>query len=318
MQLKIALIAEEAAGVHALRMVSERGHRVVAAFSDSPEGGMGASVRALAGELGVPVRPAAEVRDPGLSAELTAVGVDLLLNVHSLHVLDAAVLDAPILGSYNLHPGPLPECAGLHAPGWALYEGHALHGVTLHRMTAVVDEGPIAFIDRFPVAGLKSALELMSECVRRGLPLLDRLLELAARGAPIPAEPQDLGRRRWFGSGPPQGGLLDWGRPASQVAGFVGACDYGPFPSPWSFPRCRAADGEIAIVAAEATLEAADATPGTVAVAENDGVLVAAADAWVRVARIETASGDRVPAAAALRPGDRLLSLEREPGGSRR
>lgn len=303
--LTVALIAEEAAGAHALRLLIAREARVAAVFSDAGGPGLGASVGDLAAERRIPVRPAATVRDPALAAELEALGIDLLLNVHSLHVVAPAVLDAPRLGAYNLHPGPLPERAGLNAPGWAIYEGAETHGVTLHRMTATVDEGAIAFIERFPLGDTETALELMTKCVRLGLPQLERLLALAAAGAPIPADPQDLSRRRWFGAGPPQNGRLEWDRPAGRIADFVRSCDYGPFPSPWPFPRCHGPSGELAIVAADATGELTDAEPGTVSAADGDGVLVAAADCWVRVDRIEV-DGQRASAAATLGPGQRL------------
>ena len=299
------MIAEEAAGARALRLLSDRGHSVVAVFSDGARAGMGASVGELAAALEIPIRPAIDMRDPALAAQLGALELDLLVNVHSLHIVDGEVLGTPALGAYNLHPGPLPECAGLNAPGWALYEGHRSHGVTLHRMTPGVDEGPVVFREDFEIGADDTALTLMTECARRGLPLLEHLLELAASGGPIPAESQDLSRRRWFGLGPPEGGSLDWDRPASRVVGFVRACDYGPFSSPWGFPRCLAACGEVAISAADALAEGTDADPGTVHVDGGGTVLVAAADAWVRVDSVELNS-ERVPAATALRSGERL------------
>jgi methionyl-tRNA formyltransferase len=317
MRLTVALAAEEAAGVQALRLLTARDHRVVAVFSDSSDATVGATVAGVANNAGIPLRPGSEVRDRALAGELEAQGVHLLLNVHSLHIVDPEVLGAPTLGAYNLHPGPLPERAGLHAPSWALYEGDETHAVTLHRMTANVDEGPVAFAKRFRVGPRATALEVMTNCVRRGLPLVERMLELAENGEPIPAHPQNLARRRWFGAGPPEGGRLDWNRPARRVVDFVRACDYGPFPSPWGFPRCEVGGREVAIAAARALDEAADAKPGTVAAVPGGAVSVAAADAWVRVEQVEVA-GMRVSAAEVLRPGERLCPLtEAEPTGSR-
>jgi methionyl-tRNA formyltransferase len=317
MPLTVALAAEEAAGVQALRLLTAHGHRVVAVLTDSGEATTGATVAGVASNAGIPLRRGSDVRDPALADELKAEGAHLLLNVHSLHVVDPEVLAAPTQGAYNLHPGPLPERAGLHAPSWALYDGDQTHGVTLHRMTAGVDAGPIAFAERFGVGPRATALGVLTECVRRGLPLVERLLGLAEQGEPVPAHPQDLARRRWFGAGPPEGGRLEWDRPARRVVDFVRACDYGPFPSPWGFPRCAAVEREVAIAAAQALDEPADAEPGTVAAADGAAVSVAAADAWVRVEQVEVA-GTRVPAAQVLRPGERLRRLrEAEPTGSR-
>ncbi|MGH2961294.1 MAG: methionyl-tRNA formyltransferase [Solirubrobacterales bacterium] len=318
MQLTVALAAEEAAGVQVLRLLAARGHRVAAVFSDSRTAARGATVAGVAGNLGIPVRGAAAVRDPALAGELREKGVELLLNVHSLHIVDAEVLAAPALGAYNLHPGPLPERAGLHVPSWALYEGDERHGVTLHRMTPGIDEGPVAFAERFEIGPRDTALAVLTQCVRRGRRLVERLLDLAGRGEPVPAHAQDLGSKRWFGAGPPEGGRLGWDRPARQVAAFVRACDYGPYPSPWGFPRCEAAGREVAIAAAQPLREATDAQAGSVAAAEAGAVLVAARDNWVRVDRVQIAS-ERLPAADVLRPGGQLRSApaEAERTGSR-
>src|SRR5688500_7946667 len=123
MQMAVALAAEEAAGVQALRTLSERGHRVVCVFTQSDAERTGSSVAGLASTLGIPVRPAAAVREAATGTWLREKGTDLLLNVHSLHIVADALLEAPRLGAFNLHPGPLPELAGLNAPSWALYEG---------------------------------------------------------------------------------------------------------------------------------------------------------------------------------------------------
>jgi methionyl-tRNA formyltransferase len=307
MQLTVALAAEEAAGVQVLRLLAARGHRIAAVFSDSQTAARGATVAGVAGKMGIPVQGAAAVRDAALAGELREKGVELLLNVHSLHIVDAEVLATPALGAYNLHPGPLPERAGLHAPSWALYEGDERHGVTLHRMTPGIDEGPIAFAERFEIGARDTALAVMTQCVRRGRRLVERLLDLAGSGEAVPAHAQDVGSKCWFGAGPPEGGWLSWDRPARQVADFVRACDYGPYPSPWGFPRCGAAGREVAIAAAQPLPEATDAQAGAVAAAEAGAVLVAAADNWVRVDRVQIAS-ERLPAAEVLRPGDQLHS----------
>jgi methionyl-tRNA formyltransferase len=184
-------------------------------------------------------------------------------------------------------------------------------------MTPGVDEGPIAFIERFPVADSDTALKVMTRCIRLGLPLIERLLDLAERGGPIPKHPQDLSRRHWFGAGPPEGGTIDFNRPARKVADFVRACDYRPFPSPWSFPRCAVDGEELGICSADALPEPADQQPGTVAEAEAGAVLVAAADTWVRADWVEI-TGRRTRAAEALQPGQRLHRARELTGSGRR
>ncbi len=277
----------------------------MALFTSGDHAGPMSRLATRAKTLGVSIRDSSEVRDAETAVWLRAHGVDLVLNVHSLHIVDNDVLAAPPLGAYNLHPGPLPQRAGLHAASWALYEGAQDYGVTLHRMTGKVDGGTIAFADCFGIGPADTGLSVMTECVRRGVRLIDALLEVAERGDAIPAHPQDLAQRRWFMAGPPGGGRLEWNLPARRIADFVRACDYRPFPSPWGFPWCRRKRTRIAILSARAVDRAPDAAPGTVVHTDGGAVLVSASDAWVRVDNVEI-GGRAVAAAVALRHGSRL------------
>ncbi len=306
MPLRVALAAEEAAGVQAVRLLATSGHKVEAVLTGSGAGGPGATVARVAQTLGLPVRSAELMRDPALADEL--VGVDLLLNVHSLHIADPAVIAAPRLGAFNLHPGPLPEYAGLHVVSWAIYNGEHRHAVTLHRMVSDVDAGPIAFAAGFPIASTDTGLALTKRCVREGLPLVERLLGVAESGQPIPAITQDLRRRHWFDPGPPDAGRLNWDRPAASVANLVRAADYRPFRSPWGPPACQTGGHQVEILAARADRQAAtDAAPGTVGESDGEAVLVAAADGWVRVERVRVDERE-FDAAAALESGQRLVA----------
>lgn len=298
--MRTVLVAEESAGVQALRLVRAREHEVVAVLTGSDSGGPGATVAGLAGSLGLEVVDAGRVRDPQFAAWLRDRRVDLLLNVHSLHVAAPQVVAAPRIGAYNLHPGPLPEYAGLNVVSWAVYHGEARHGVTLHRMEPEVDRGAIAFDDRFDIGPRDSALAVFMSCVRRGMALLDRLLD-AAESAAVPARAQARATFRCFPAGPPEEGRLRWDRPARRVVDFVRACDYLPFPSPWGHPHCA----DVGILKASASGEPAAAAPGTVGPPRDGRVPVAAADEWVLVDLVER-GGERRPATAALVEGERL------------
>jgi len=197
----------------------------------------------------------------------------------------------------------------MNVPSWALYEGAGRHGVTLHHMTPVYDAGPIVFTDAFDLHGADTGLSVLMQCVRRGLRLVEQLLELVGRGEPVPAHPQDLACRRWFGAGPPDDGRLDWRRPAHCVVDFVRACDYTPFPSPWGFPRCTAHGLDVAVLGASVDQDRARAEPGTVAHTQGAGVLIAAADAWVRVEEVEV-EGRQLPAVDVFQDGERLALLD--------
>jgi methionyl-tRNA formyltransferase len=57
------------------------------------------------------------------------------------------IVKEPFLSSYdcilNLHNGPLPKYRGVSPINWALKNKERKHGVTIHKMTRGIDDGPI-------------------------------------------------------------------------------------------------------------------------------------------------------------------------------
>ena len=304
--MNVLLVAEESAGIQLLRTVAESGERLAAVLTAPPTRGGGATVASVAESLGIPTLPSTSVRDPGFAEWMRSDEIDLLLNVHSLYVIHPDVVAAPRIGSFNPHPGPLPEYAGLNAPSWAIYHGEREHGVTVHWMDAGIDTGAIAYEARFEIGEQDTGLSVSARCVRDGLPLFARLLEAARQGREaIPAEPQDLARRRYFGPEAPNEGRLLWSRSAREVVDFVRACDYFPFPSPWGQPQARLNGQTVGITKAARTGEGASADPGSVGDLDDDGVRVAAGDEWIVVTRLHV-EGKAQPASDVLEPGMRL------------
>lgn len=286
--MNLILVGGESAGLQALKAIAKTSHRLVAVLAAPSQSGFaGASVEALAQKLRIPVWPAGRVRDPEFGAVVREAAVDVILNVHSLYLVRPEVLEAPRIGCFNLHPGPLPEYAGLNSPSWAIHHGERSHGVTLHWMMKGIDVGPIAFSDRFPIDDVDTGLSLALKCVRAGIPLIEELLRVAAvdPGA-IPRMPQDLGQRRYFGSAPPDEGRLSWALPAQQVFNLVRASDYRPFSSPWGHPRAHLGAREVGIASTRRTGRATNRVPGTVGRITPDGVDVACTDEWLEIVTV--------------------------------
>jgi methionyl-tRNA formyltransferase len=292
--LRLFLAAEEGAGVRALQTVRAAGHQVVGLVCSEAPGGPATVAR----NVGIPLLGEAEARGEGLAAVLRREQVDLLLNVHSLRILGPEVLEAPAIGCFNLHPGPLPRFAGLNAPSWAIVEGETRYGCSLHWMTAEVDAGPLAYAAAFEVAARETGISLAVKCTKHGLPLVEALLGDAASGGrlAIPAHEQDLAARRYLQPGPPYDGRMAWDAPAARVDAFVRACTYDPYPSPWGTPVTSVAGRTVGIKRLRPTGRAATEAPGTVGEARAEGVEVAAADEWLLVAEVRVDGEAAAPA----------------------
>jgi methionyl-tRNA formyltransferase len=304
--VNVLLAAEESAGIQTLRLLARTENRVVGVLTAPPTHGGGATVATVAETLDIPVLRSSRVKEPELADWMREQEIDLLLNVHSLYLIHAAVVDAPRIGAFNLHPGPLPHYAGLNAPSWAVYRGERRHAVTLHWMEAGIDTGAIAYEAAFDLTERDTGLSVSMRCVKEGLPLIAQLLADAERGRDaIPRRLQDNSQRRYFGRETPDDGRIVWSRPARELVGLVRASDYSPFPSPWGQPRARLEQQPLAVTRAAQTGERAAGEPGAVGEAEGDAVRVAAGDEWILVERVQV-NGKPVPAAEVLRPGMRL------------
>jgi methionyl-tRNA formyltransferase len=299
--LRVLLAGEEAAGAQTLRLLHETGQHVVGVLTGrkGAERSVG-PLSSLAAQWGYRVWPARRVREPAFAEEVRAEAVELVLNVHSLYVVKAEVVAAPRIGSFNLHPGPLPEYAGLNAPSWAILHGEREHGVTVHWMDAGIDTGEIAYEARFPIAPDETAFTLSAKGVRAAIPLLRRLLEAAAaEPTAIPREKQRAVPGRYYGREAPNAGRIDWSARAEEVERFVRAADYGLFASPWGAPRATLAGGggEVEIVRVARTGEKTSAAPGAFGGPAAGGALVACADEWLLVKKIRVAGAAADPAA---------------------
>ena len=308
--MKVLLIGEHAAGARVLQSLAEAGVRIVAVMSSRPGEHAGLSLWNLASKLGYATWPAQLVKDSSFAARVRESDVDMILNVHSLYLIRKEIVEAPRLGSFNLHPGPLPRYAGLNPVCWAIYRGETKHGVALHKLTPDIDAGPIVYQEAVGVESEDTGLSLTAKCVSAGVPLVLRLLEAAGQGpSNIPLSPQDLTQREYFGRGPPANGNLCWSWPARRIVDFVRAADFYPFPSPWGAPRVKLAHSTLGIAKAQLTGTPADAPPGAIGKESAGGVEVACADEWILVRQV-LRGGKYVPAAAALKAGDRLRDGE--------
>ncbi|MDB5292177.1 MAG: luciferase-like monooxygenase family [Phycisphaerales bacterium] len=302
--LNILLAAEESPGSAALRHICSSGHHVVAVLTTAPGDPQRSGVCWNAAQaLGCQTLPTASATVEGLAGIIRRENVDILLCVHSLFIMAREVLNAPRIGCFNLHPGPLPRYAGLNSPSWAIYRGEKEHGVTLHHMTTAIDAGPIAYQRMFPIADEDIGLSLATRCVQEGQPLLRKLLEVAAVDSrAIPHIAQDLGRREYFNGHPPMGGWLDFSRTAREVVNFLRAACYHPFRSPWGHPKTLFAGAEVGVVTGSLTGLPAGGAPGVVTELSTVGAVVCCADESIVLQRIRF-GGDYCNAAEVLKPG---------------
>ena len=122
-------------------------------------------------------------------------------------ILKPEVLDLPSLGSINIHGSLLPELRGAAPVHWAIIRGFDETGVTIMRMEAGLDSGPILFQVPEPIRSDESMSDLalrLSEIGAEALIETLAMLEGSQRGRASagPCESHLRARRsvgRWRG-----------------------------------------------------------------------------------------------------------------------
>src|SRR5215475_972490 len=100
-------------------------------------------VKAAALTAGLPVWQPARARDPAFLEQLRQCNPELIVVAAYGQILPQALLDVPRLGCLNVHTSLLPKYRGAAPIQWAILNGETETGVTIMKMDAGLDTGPI-------------------------------------------------------------------------------------------------------------------------------------------------------------------------------
>ena len=293
--------------VPALQLLAAQ-HSIRAVFTqpDRPAGRGQAlhvsAVKRMALELGLPVHQPASFKTPEALAMLQTAEVDALIVAAYGLILPPAALGIPRWGCINIHASLLPRWRGAAPIQRALLAGDAQSGVTIMRMEAGLDTGPMLKSRSTGIAARDTAQALH-----------DRL---AAMGAELVAESlQDLRAGRAEEVAQPGSGVtyaakigkaeasIDWQQSAQQIDRQVRA--FNPVPvaqTRFNGEQLRIWDAEPM---AAPPLNNDAMPPGTVLSATDDGIDVVCGTGVLRILKAQLAGRKPLAAAEFLR-GHRL------------
>jgi methionyl-tRNA formyltransferase len=257
-------------------------------------------VKQLALSHGIAVHQPERLKDPASHEPLRAAGADIMVVAAYGLILPRAVLDIPRLGCINIHASLLPRWRGAAPIQRAIEAGDLDTGVTLMRMEAGLDTGPMLLRCAVPITTGDNAASLHDKLATLGAHLVVDGLRRFDQLVPVaqPAEGVTYAAKIDKAEA-----LLDFRRPAAELARRIRAFD--PFPGTTAI-----LDGAtIKLWRAEAI--EAQGTPGTVLAADGAGIVVACGDGALRLVELQKPGGKRLPVADLLHgfsivPGQRF------------
>ncbi len=167
--VRTVFLGSGAFGVPALRRLAEHPAVDLVGVVTAPQRQVGrrqvltsTPIGALAAELGLgPVLTPARLRAPESIAEILALAPGLAVLADYGQIVPASLLDLPH-GALNLHPSALPRWRGAAPIPATILAGDRETAVTLMRMDAGLDTGPLVARVEVPLAGDEQAPDLES------------------------------------------------------------------------------------------------------------------------------------------------------------
>jgi methionyl-tRNA formyltransferase len=290
--MRLAFMGSPDFAVPVLLALHEAGHAIAAVYTQPPRPvGRGHAVRpcpvqAAAERLGLEVRTPARLRgDEAAQAAFAALDLDAAVVVAYGLILPPAMLAAPRRGCLNIHASLLPRWRGAAPIQAAILAGDAETGVTIMRMDAGLDTGPMLLRESVPITATTTAAVLHHALAAIGARLILRALAEDPHAVPQPEAGASYAPKLTRADA-----RIDWTRDAAAIERQVRAFD--PWPGTFAL-----LGGAMLKVLAAVTAEG-DGAPGLTL---DDRLTVACGRGALRLTRVQLAGRAPLAAEAFLR-----------------
>lgn len=295
--LRLVFMGTPDFAVPALRALHQDGHEIVAVYCQAPKpAGRGQEVRmtpvhcCVADELGVPVCTPKTLRDAEAQKALASFAPDAIIVAAYGLILSQAVLDIPKIGCINIHGSLLPRWRGAAPIHRAILAGDTKTGITIMKMEAGLDTGPMYAMEEIPITSTTTAQSLHDEMAALGARLIVQTLPSIADGRLKP-QPQPEEGVTYAAKLTREDGVVDWGQSAFAIERQVRALN------PWPGAFFSSGDEKIKILKAD-IVEARSAAPGTLL---DDQMTIACGEGSLRLLEVQRAGKKPTDGASFLR-----------------
>src|ERR1017187_5064920 len=304
--MRLAFLGTPAFAVPTLERLVERGHQVLGVVTqpDRPKGrGQTLApppVKEAALRLGLPVYQPERVKRPESVDYLRTLAPDAMVVVGYGQIIPQSIIDIPLLGILNVHASLLPKYRGAGPIQWAIVNGETVTGVTIMRIDAGLDTGPLLLKAETAIGGDETALELGRRLSVMGADLLVEALDALTAGRGVP-QPQDNAQATYAPMLKKEDGRIDWNGSAVQIHNQVRGMQ------PWPGAPSSFRGAALHVWRARPTEAGAGHPPGTLV--RIKPLLVACGVGALELIEVQMEGRKRMPAAD-FANGQRLVENE--------
>ncbi|HET7376503.1 MAG TPA: methionyl-tRNA formyltransferase, partial [Anaerolineae bacterium] len=177
-------------------------------------------------------QPASLRKDAAALQTLRDLKPDVIVVAAYGLILPQNVLDIPPYGCLNVHASVLPRHRGAAPITSAILAGDAETGITIMKMDAGLDTGPLLAVTREPIRSDDTTYSLSERLATIGARLLSDTLPKYFRGV-INPQPQPSDGATYSLKIQKKDALINWSKPAIEIERMVRA--YTPWPGAYTF-----------------------------------------------------------------------------------
>lgn len=190
-------------------------------------------VKQTAERLGLPVLQFEYVKSAEAVQKLRDLHPALGVVVSFGQIVSQDILDLFSLGVINVHPSILPNYRGASPMAAAIIAGETTTGVSIMRMDALMDHGPVYTCIEAPIYPEDTTPTLSERLSHIGATALVKTLRQIVENPDLPAKEQNHSQATNVKRFTKEDGLLDWQKPANVLERLVRA--YEPWPGTYTF-----------------------------------------------------------------------------------
>jgi methionyl-tRNA formyltransferase len=262
------------------------------------------AIKSLAEERGLQILQPARLRDDAFLSSFRSLDPDLAIVVAYGRILPRELLDLPKLGFVNVHGSLSPRWRGAAPVHRAILAGDAITGVTIMRVVAALDAGPMLATAQTEIGKDETSAELETRLASMGAELLGTTVDRLAAG-PVAATPQDETLVTYAPRLERRESRIDWARPAADVHNQIRGLQ------PWPLAAALLRGRRVSLHRSQiASHEPPGADAGTIVDLESGGIVVATAPGAVRITRLQAEGRQMLPASEFV-SGSRLTTGDR-------
>ena len=279
------------------KLARDKSYSVVAVVTqpDKPKGRelklTPSPVKVLAEKLNVPVLQPPRARDEKFIGELLELNPDLIVVVAYGQILPPAILELPRFGCLNVHTSLLPKYRGAAPIQWAIANGDAETGVTIMKMDAGLDTGPVLSTRRTPILPADDSQLLHDRLAQLGAELLIETIPDYVTGK-IQPQPQPATGSTYAAKIKKEDGKIDWHQPATQIWNRLRA--FTPWPGAFTFLQAEPKPQLLKIW--KAGVVENHGPTGIVLSADKTGIIVGCGQGALRILELQREGGKRLTA----------------------